>query len=680
MGRKQKKTKRVRAQKIAYRLAVAFMIPVLLMVVLGIVSYEVSAKFVVRQYENLLSEELHAVNSYMGLLCDNVEDKATEIIGNEDVGAYYLKYAGKKTTQARDCATAVSTFLNKIRSTCDYVEGYHILSEKGGSISSASSKIDQGVYLDFSQSEEGSVITKGKGIWAGTHSILDDAVGISTDQYALSYIRKLDKGNGYLFIDVNMDMVLEQIQNTRDQDSSSMLITEDGRVLVDGEAVADDAEVISYLRENMDEGSDRTTIRYKGKDSLLFYSKIGDTGVLLCTIVSKDLVLASANSIKVLTLIMVILAGGLATVIGWLLSKGIGREMNSFSRSMERVAGGDFTTEIRSKHKDEFMLLAKSIRQMIDGISDILKKIYGFSNRVNESSQYVAETIHEMADSMEGINTAVEDIAKGAGNQVGNAEDCLQEMSQFSKQLNHVYESVISIDDDSKHMIEAVQYGSAEIKTLNEKANRTTEKTKQLVQDITAVADATKDIGGIIETIQAIAAQTNLLSLNASIEAARAGEAGRGFSVVADEIRKLAEQSTAAAEQIKLIIHKIQMTTEQTAEGVYDTELHLVEQSDAMNETVSAFANISAYMEKMTVSLNGMNANVAGMIDSKELVLESIKNIVNLSESAAAATEEVTATINCQLSNVKGLLDDANHLSGEAQGLNQSLQKYTFLE
>ena len=167
MGQKKKKTKRVRTQKIAYRLAVAFMIPVLLMIVLGIVSYEVSAKFIVRQYENLLSEELQAVNSYMGLLCNNVEDKATEIIGNEDVGAYYSKYAGEKTTKARDCATAVSTFLNKIRSTCDYVEGYHILSENGGSISSASSKIDNSVYLDFSKSEEGSTITKGKGIWAG---------------------------------------------------------------------------------------------------------------------------------------------------------------------------------------------------------------------------------------------------------------------------------------------------------------------------------------------------------------------------------------------------------------------------------------------------------------------------------------------------------------------------------
>lgn len=347
---------------------------------------------------------------------------------------------------------------------------------------------------------------------------------------------------------------------------------------------------------------------------------------------------------------------------------------------MERVAGGDFTTEIRSKHKDEFMLLANSIRQMIDGISEILKKIYGFSNRVNESSRYVAETIDDMAGSMEGINTAVEDIAKGAANQVGNAEDCLQEMSHFSKQLNHTYESAISINDDSKHMIEAVQYGRAEIKSLNEKADRATEKTKQLVQDITAVADATKDIGGIIETIQAIAAQTNLLSLNASIEAARAGTAGRGFSVVADEIRKLAEESTSAVEQIKLIIHKIQMTTEQTVEGVHDTEKHLVEQSVAMNETVSAFANISSYMEKMTVSLNGMTSNVTGMIESKELVLESIKKIVNLSESAAAATEEVTATINCQLSNVRGLLDDANHLSGEARGLDRSLQKYTFLE
>lgn len=678
MGRKQKKDKKVKISKIAYKLALAFMLPVAFIVVLGIVSYESSAKFIVKQYTNSLDSELGAVSSYLELLCDNVEDKATEIVVDATFSTYYAKYAGKSTPEAAEYARIVNTLLNKMRATCDYISNYQVISEKGGSISSGRFRIPENAYMEFAATEEAEGISKGVGVWSGYHSYLDETIGTTPTEYAFSYIKRLDQGNGYLFLDVEYAKFFEIVEQIGDENFISALVTQDGRVITKENEQSDFAECDFFESAKEIGVRGNKMVHYDGQEYLFFYSPIGKTGIMLCTLVPQKRILASANSIKIITFVMVFVAAVVALAIGGVLSKGIGSEVGSFVKSMERVAEGDFTADVRSKRRDEFMLLAISIRQMKGSISDIFRQIHDFTGRVNTSSAHVADTIGQMALSMEDINAAMEDIARGVANQVIDAEDCLQEMSRFSGQLNDTYLHAQSIEEDSRSTIQAVSYGKAEITGLNEKANRATETTKQLVSDITAVADSTEDIGGIIETIQSIAEQTNLLSLNASIEAARAGEAGKGFSVVADEIRKLAEESSSAADQIKYIIGNIQATTNQTVDCVYETETHLIEQSLAMNETISAFSNISSYVEKMILSLNKMTENVAGMVENKDSVLASIKNIVGLSESAAAATEEVTATINSQLDNVYILVDDAKHLSDEVKKLDTSMQHYSF--
>ena len=175
---------------------------------------------------------------------------------------------------------------------------------------------------------------------------------------------------------------------------------------------------------------------------------------------------------------------------------------------------------------------------------------------------------------------------------------------------------------------------------------------------------------------QSKVSQTNLLSLNASIEAARAGEAGKGFAVVADEIRKLAEQSSDAVDQIKVIILNIQSHTNTTVACAKDTELHLSEQAQSIEETIDVFTGIAGYVEEMIDSLRHITENMQNMVENKNQVLESMKDIVSVSENTAASTEEVTATVNGQLDEAQKLADEAGHLSEEVQQLNESMNRY----
>lgn len=261
--------------------------------------------------------------------------------------------------------------------------------------------------------------------------------------------------------------------------------------------------------------------------------------------------------------------------------------------------------------------------------------------------------------------------------QVDDVDESLKKMSEFSDKLNIAYTYTQNIELDSEKAMVAVDGGKEQTTRLNEKTDIAADMTRRLVKDITAVASSSEDIGGIISTIQNIAEQTNLLSLNASIEAARAGEAGKGFAVVADEIRKLAEQSSDAVDQIRSIIANIQSTTNQTVDCAKSTEEYLKEQTNEIGETVQVFTAISSHVEQMINNLHYITENMSGMVEDKELVLDSMRNIAAVSEETAAATQEVTATVNTQLDEMQKLANEALQLTDEVSQLNESMQKYT---
>lgn len=670
--------------KIGYKLIFAFCVPVVLIVILGTVSYNLSVKSIKKQYEQSVIDTVASMSLNCNLLCENVQNKAAEFASNEYIQAYYTKSYKANAAEAQSCYRSVQTVLTTVRGTSSYIANYAVFGENGNGVTSTTSNTPKGAYEAYLETEEGARFSSRSGnenYWSGYHTYLDENTGSKPESYAVAYTRTFAKGNGFISLDITTDAIQEVLTNIDNGKGSYVaLFTPDHRVLTmqDGSLVTTDLFDGSNVEEKAlaAEETGNSYVNFNGKNYLLSVSPIGTTGMAVASIVPKATILSAASGIRNTTIIIVILACAIAMLIGSIMAQGISREVTGLKKQMDKVSGGDFTTEFTTKRNDEFKLLAGGMTDMLHNIRQLMQNVIDFIAAVSESTDGVAGTANTMVDSMTGINTAMEEVAQGVTRQAEDTDVGLQEMTKFSDKLNLVHGRTGDMKDNSTQAMKAIESGKVMVYELSDKSKAAAEITDILIQNIADVEENSKSIGSIIATISEIAEQTNLLSLNASIEAARAGEAGKGFAVVAEEIRKLADQSAEAGSHIRQIVGVIQQKTQITADSAKRAEEFLKNQAESIEGTVDIFSEINTNVTDLIQVLGEVTASMEEMVSDKEKVFDSIRSIAAVSEETAASAEEVTATVNGQLTDAQKLAAAAEELDQEVSRLQDALSKY----
>lgn len=679
-----------RGMKIFYKLLLSFAVPIVLMVVLGIMSYQTAAGSAMKKYEESAGSTMASMAQYCSLLCNTAETKCAELLIDTKITDYYGLYATStdKTAENKYYETARTATLN-LATITKYFSDVHMFAKNGRPTSSAtasSSKriaFEDAAYDNF-QLQEGAPFASDKtikGYWVGHHPYIDAQTDTTEDKYAISFMKKFTTGKGFIAADVSTDAIKDILTQAEAGEGSLVgLVTPDGReIILQGEEMISDPifESQSFYTESAAAGeSYGDYVKYNGKQYLYLYEPVGTTGMSLCSLIPEENIVGEVSSLRNTTIIFVLIASVIAIAIGFLLSRSISTILNRVSKSMKSAAEGNLTVDVATTRKDEFGQLTGSIEAMLVSMRSTLEEVQQFGGNVGASAEEVANTSGKISLAMKEVNQAISDMEHNVISQASDAESGYNKMVAFSDKINNIYGITGTMQTMAGETINSIGKGTGRVTELNRTAVTTAAITRELLDNISDVNAQSENIGGIINTINDIAEETNLLSLNASIEAARAGESGRGFAVVAEAIGKLAEQSMASGNQIGKIIEEIQSTNARTTASASQAEENIKLQTAAIAETVEVFAEINSDVQELVKKLEVIIEDMGMLARDKDDVLNSIQAVMNISENSVASTEEVTATINEQVDFIMRLAEDATRLKEESDQLESKIQHF----
>lgn len=676
-SRKAAKDKGMGLRGIQVKLIGAFMIPVILFVIIGFMIYSKCSTTLNSTYEASANTSVGTLEEYLGLGFENIELMGTRLSINSAITSYYTGSEVKSESMLMDTKVALSN-----ESTADKFIDHIIVCAKSGTACSEKGAIRGDVYNAFVESEEGKNVESEIGMgsmWISSHPAIDEVTGYDSDEYALSLVTVLknnsNKSVGYIIIDVKTSFIQDILDNAQISDNSIKgFVLEDGSQVLSGDSDIKFTDTDFYQEalagENL-QGSKE--VSYEGADYLFTYSRIEGTNMLVCAMVPQKEIMAGAQAILRYTLIAVAICAVIAIVVGSVLASGISKAIRKVNRVLKKTSDGDLTGQISMKRKDEFNVLSSSITNMIGSMKDLILKMTNVSGHVSDSAVQVGTNSEVLLEVTKNITEAVDYINSGISQQAQDTESCLEQMNGLAERINVVHENTDEISEIAQEAQGAIENGMVIVANLGEKVQGTTEVTETIIREIRELNKESIAINSIIGTINEIAEQTNLLSLNASIEAARAGEAGRGFAVVSEEIRKLAEQSGNAGNQIGEIINHIQERLAATIETAGLAGESVAFQTEALNNTVDVFKNISQQVSKLAEDVEKITQSVGGIEQAKEDTMNAIESISTTSNQTESASEELARSTEKQLQAVEVLNDAVKRLQMDAEDLDTSV-------
>ena len=488
--------------------------------------------------------------------------------------------------------------------------------------------------------------------------------------------------------DTETNQVLGVAYKTLDpNDIHDLLVAEaDEAFLVDKNAdmvahsqfeIAVDDEVANYSTSPYMTSNEKTGFYIsvaKGYPVYLCYSKNELSGYTVCAAVTEKEVLSTARrgamQIVVVGIIMVIMV----LVLSFFIANSFTNPMLEVNRLLSALAEGEFVKiDKYTERSDEFGQMINNSNSVIDKLESIVGHIKESSNTVNNSSEELSEMANQIAATTDSVAEAVQDIASGASEQAKEVQNSAENAGFITEAIEGVQDSTNDLNRLASSMKNASESSSESLTNFHESSEVMAAKIVEIAEKISATQNAVADINTRVEGISGIAAQTNLLSLNASIEAARAGDAGKGFAVVAEEIRKLADDSENLAREIHDVMETL--LTESTSavkaanEIIEDNKV----QQQALANTIESVNGMITDIEKTVDRVAKISGETDTCVSSNKNVSNAMSSLSAISEENAAATETTGASVEELSATVTNLADSATNLKDIAEKLNKEI-------
>ncbi|MCB2312862.1 methyl-accepting chemotaxis protein [Clostridium tagluense] len=505
----------------------------------------------------------------------------------------------------------------------------------------------------------------------------------------VSYTKPIFKNGtliGVIGLGFKFDNIIKSIKDIKIYDSGyAVLYNEKFDYLVHPDFSSKDnlATVKNGVYKNIYDkikGKSSGYVRYQsknGESKILGYATISNGWVLTVAPPIKE-IFSGYNSLINMMIIASIIGVALSILVALILSNKISKPIVVATNFINELSKLNLAYSIPTSslnlinRKDECGIMINALLQLKENLYNIIENLKDNSSTVHKHSQNLSAVAEKTLISIDNVTKTVEGVAKGASEQACDSQASVEKLQGLGTQIEVIATSSKKVEEISNETSALSKQGAKSLNTLMDKFKINIEVTNKVSNNIDNLASKSSYIDNIIKTIKAIADQTNLLALNAAIESARAGEAGKGFSVVADEIRKLAEQTAKSTKEISSIINEIQCEVSTTKTNMDEGVDSISKANVAMVEVEKSFKSIQESINSTLIQIEGLTESIISIDDDKEKAISSVQQISAISQEAAASTEEVSSSMEEQIASIGKIVnasENLNEVSSKMDGI-----------
>ncbi|MGG0028908.1 methyl-accepting chemotaxis protein [Bacillus safensis subsp. osmophilus] len=429
---------------------------------------------------------------------------------------------------------------------------------------------------------------------------------------------------------------------------------------------------------SQDKGS--TNYMFEGKEKQMEFTTNKATGWKIVGTMFVSEVEEAAQ--PVFNMAAIILAGAL--IIGGILIffiiRSITKPLSTLVSSSKKISQGDLTEKIDVRSQDEIGQLGTSFNEMSESLRDVIQAVQTSVENVASSSEELTASAGQTTKATEHITSSIETFSNGNENQSEMVEQSAAHLKQMNEGLNEVAETSDVITASSVQSKTVAETGGQLVEQTVSQMKTIDHSVKEAEGVINGLEHKSKDITNILGVINGIADQTNLLALNAAIEAARAGESGRGFSVVAEEVRKLAVQSSDSAKEIEKLVNEIVSEIE-TSQNMFKAVNEEVKNGLTItDQTKESFSQINEQTAEIAARINEMNTTVRELSKGSEQISKAVNEIADVSRESSASIQDIAASAEEQLASMEEISSSSTTLSQMAEELRDLIKKFKISE
>ena len=530
-----------------------------------------------------------------------------------------------------------------------------------------------------------------------TKAKAEDKLTIS-DSYIDSFTNKLIvsatapiKSNGRFMgvtcIDISLDALDQQVESMKYRgEGNGIVIERNGTVLATSGADVKTIQDIPEMAKHFDEmlaNSNGTFVLppdpQNPKKSIFVYNTLRTSGWIVGIAVPEEFVYSSLGSLRTTYFILVVIGAIVMFVFSLKMSSSITTAIEKLHAHAVQLAKGNLRMDdIIIDSKDEIGSLATAFNDMSASLRALIGKMSNTSHQVAAASEELTASAQQSADTSVHVAEKVGEVNMNVNTQLGDIESAKESVDIVFRDIENMSEKTNVVTKASNETAESAQRGSKLMETAVGKMSNIEKSVMASAEVVKKLGESSQQIGQIVEAISGIAEQTNLLALNAAIEAARAGEHGRGFAVVSEEVRKLAEESQNAAQKIATLIGDIQAETTNAVDSMQKGNAAVRAGTESVEKLRDTFEDIRGATDNVAVEAKNMVRELEAIAQATMKIRDNSQRISDKSANVSQEMESVSAAAEQQSASAEEISSASDELSKLAQDLQNSLQSFKY--